>query len=259
MRAISALIILAGLTLVGCDNSNNQENSNSASNANRPSAMAPITPLKPQAPPDPGFVACNAYFSLVPGSLKKFTMVWSTGLVADATVVVDAVEENGQKVFVETTQIVDKAGGVNKAEKTVRKYVCDGDRIQIIGEKTENRIDGKETVVEFRFRNVATAMLDPASLKRNGSTWSYSFYQMFTSPGELPAAIEEPVIISFEAQGEEDVSVPAGKFKALKVVRKVGQNQVFDYFVPGLGLVRRQNAEGTYWELKEYSGITPAE
>jgi hypothetical protein len=204
-------------------------------------------------------VACNPYFPLVPGSLKKYTIVWATGLVADAIVVVDAAQENGRNVLVETTQIVDKAGGVNKAEKTVRKYVCDGERMQIIDEKTENMIDGKETTVEFRFRDVATVMIDPASLKRKGSTWSYSFYQMFQSPGQLPAAPEEPVIISFEAQGEEDVAVPAGKFKGIKVLRRVGQNQIYDYFVPGLGLVKRQSLEGTSWELKEYSGITPAE
>jgi hypothetical protein len=257
------MIVMASMALTACNgnnaNSNNRSNSNSTDNANRLQTFTPPAPLKPQSPPDPNFVACNPYFPLVPGSLKKFTIVWSTGLVADVIVVVDAAEENGRKLFVETTQIVDKAGGVNKVEKTVRKYVCDAERVQIIDEKTENRIDGKETTVEFKFRNVATAMIEPASLKRKGSTWTYSFYQLFKSPGELPAAPEEPVIISFESQGEEELTVPAGKFKALKVVRRVGQNQVFDYFVPGLGLAKRQSAEGTFWELKEYSGVAPAE
>lgn len=251
------------MALTACNgknaNSNSPSNTNANDNANRPLVYTPPAPIKPQSPPDPNFVACNPYFPLVPGSLKKFSLVWATGLVADATVVVDAAQENGRKVFVETMQIVDKAGGVNKAEKTVRKYVCDAERVQIIDEITENRIDGKENTVEFKFRDVAIAMLDPASIKRKGSTWTYSFYQLFKAPGQLPAAPEEPVIISFESQGEEEVTVPAGKFKAAKVVRRVGQNQVFDYFVPGLGLVKRQSAEGTLWELKEYSGVTPAE
>jgi hypothetical protein len=260
MRVIPAIILLASVALTACNSDNaNSNNSNTADNANRPQSLAPVTPIKPQAPPDPNFVACNPYFPLVPGSLKKFTVAWPTGLVADATVIVDAAEENGRKVFVETTQIVDKAGGFNKAEKTVRKYVCDGERIQLVDERTENRIDGKDNTTEFKFRNVAIAMTDTASLKRKGSTWTYSFYQLFQSPGQLPVAPEEPVIISFEAQGEEELVVPAGKFKVIKVVRSVGQNKVYEYFAPGLGLIKRQSADGTYSELKEYSGIAPAE
>ncbi|HWP43165.1 MAG TPA: hypothetical protein VNO14_08030 [Blastocatellia bacterium] len=263
MRAIPAIIIAVSIALTACNGdkakSSEQANSNSAASQSGSPAFAPIQPIKPQSPPDPNFVACNPYFPLVPGSLKKYSVVWSSGLVADATVVVDAAEEDGRKVFVETTQIVDKFGGVNKAEKTVRKYVCDGERIQIIHEKTENRIDGKENTTDFKFRNVATAMIDPDSLNRKGSTWSYSFFQLFQAPGQLPAALEEPIIISFESQGEEELTVPAGKFKAIKVMRRVGQNQVFEYFTPGLGLIKRQSAEGTFWELKEYSGVAPSE
>ena len=43
------------------------------------------------------------------------------------------------------------------------------------------------------------------------------------------------------------------------IYRKVGQAEINDYFVPGLGFVRRNAKEGNKWELKEYSGLKPIE
>jgi hypothetical protein len=46
-----------------------------------------------------------------------------------------------------------------------------------------------------------------------------------------------------------------GTFKAITVNRKVNENSLVDFYVAGLGLVKRQSKEGTSWELKEYSGL----
>jgi hypothetical protein len=68
----------------------------------------------------------------------------------------------------------------------------------------------------------------------------------------------EPTTFNFETQGEEEVKVPAGTFKAIKVVRKVKNTVVTDYYVAGIGLVKRGNNEGTTWELKSFSGLQEA-
>jgi hypothetical protein len=53
------------------------------------------------------------------------------------------------------------------------------------------------------------------------------------------------------------VKVPAGTFKAVKVLRKLRDVTVNEYYVAGLGLVKRVNKDSTSWELKEYSGLQP--
>ena len=64
-------------------------------------------------------------------------------------------------------------------------------------------------------------------------------------------------IIEFQVLGPADVTTTVGTFKAVTILRKVGENTVLDYYAPGLGLVKRQAKEGTSWELKEYSGLKP--
>ncbi|MEW6211847.1 MAG: hypothetical protein AB1631_26060, partial [Acidobacteriota bacterium] len=178
---------------------------------------------------------------------------------ADARVVVDLKEENGQKVFVERTQIIDRSGGYEKNEVEVKKYLCDGERVRLIHYNTENWVQNVLNRSQWKFRTDAVAMPLPAELARKGFTWSYSFLISIQRGDEPPINMDEPTFIFFEAAGEEEVTVPAGKFKALKVIRKIGKNEVTDYYVPGLGLVRRQAAEGTSWALKEYAGIKPTE
>jgi PBP1b-binding outer membrane lipoprotein LpoB len=257
MRVLLGVVLIATMFFAGCKNSNN--NTNTTANANAaPPTFTPLPPIKPLSAADPNFKPCNPYFPLIPGSLTKHVINYSSGLVADATVVVDSVEENGRKVFVETTQIVDKSGGAQKAEKTVRKYTCDGDRVQLISENTENRIEGNLTTVEYRFKSAATTMIGLSDLARKGANWSYSVYPVFHQPGKPPAVLEEPVVLAFEVQGEAEVTVPLGKFKALKVLRTVNQNKIVDSYVRGIGLVKRDSSEGTSWVLKEYSGLSPA-
>jgi hypothetical protein len=259
-----AIILLAAIAIQGCNpstsnlnqNSNTNSNANNA-NANRLSSLKPPDPVKPAGPVDPNFKPCNVFFPLVPGSQAKYTVRFSSSLIADATVVVDAAEEGGRKVFTETTQIVDRSGGMQKAETAVRKYVCDGERVQIISDQTNNRIEDRQHLVTAKFATVSTAMPETASLLRQGSTWAYSFHQTYETAGEPPRSPNEPITINFEVQGEEEVTTPVGKFKAIKILRRVGEARLTDYYARGVGLVKRVNVEGTNWELKEFAGLKP--
>ncbi|HLG13635.1 MAG TPA: hypothetical protein VJH03_03795 [Blastocatellia bacterium] len=258
MRRVFYGIILTALILGGCnDKSSQPDSANVNSNTSSPINFTPPATIKPAAAVDPNFKACNPYFPLVPGSQAKYTLVYSSGLIADVNVVVDATQEDGKQVFVQTTQIVDKSGGLEKVETTVRKYICDGEKVQLVFEKSDNKVADRIDVVTHKFRTDALAMLEPRNLARKGTTWGYTFSMTFESPGQLPMTPEDPVSISFTSQGEEDQTVAAGKFKVLKIERKVGQKQVWDYYARGIGLVSRVADEGTRWELKEYSGLKP--
>ena len=261
MRIFPAVVLLLALALAGCEpgnqNANRNANSNSNQNANNQPIFVPPQELKPTATLDPNFKPCNPYYPLVPGSLTKHTVQYSSGLGANATIIVDAVQEEGRTVFVETLQIIDQSGGLQKYEKTVKRFVCDNGRLQLLSENTENRINDKPNTAEYRLTNPAIFMTDPASMARKSSTWSYTFKPTLSTPGRPPTVMQEPVYIKFEVVGTEEVTVPAGTFTATKVSRLVGKNQIFDFFVPGLGLVRRTSLEGTNWSLTEYSGLTP--
>lgn len=257
IRIFLAVVLISAAALTGC-NSNGNKNANitATSNSNKNLDFTPPPPVKPTSTLDPNFKACNPYFPLVPGSQAKYTIVFSSGLVADANVVVDAGEENGRQVFTQTTQIIDKSGGLEKAETTVRKYICDGDKVQLIYEFTNNKVADKVNTVDTQFRTTAIMMPSLAEVSKPGYTWSYNFGQVYKSPGELPMS-PDPIQIIFDVQGQGETSTPAGKFKTLKVRRKVGEIEVFDYFARGVGLVVRQSGEGTRWDLKEYSGLNP--
>ena len=259
-RSFSGIILLATLALSGCNgcssnnNLNVNGNGNGNGNANR-SDFQPLTPLKPASAVDPNFKSCNPFFPLVPGSSVRYVISYSSGLIADATVVVDSSEENGRKVLTERMQIVDRSGGLEISQTTEKKYVCDGERVQLIAEKTQSDVAGQKSNSEFKYRDNSVAMVDPASLGRKGTTWQYSFTKIFSRPGEAPAVVDEPTFVSFTVEGDEDVTIPIGKFKAVRVLRKVGENLVTDYFVRGLGLVKRVAKEGTSWELREFGGL----
>ncbi|MFY9611666.1 MAG: hypothetical protein WAU45_24020 [Blastocatellia bacterium] len=256
IRSSLGIVLLIGLALSGCNgNKNTNSNGNANGNGNSRGDFRPPAPIKPAAAVDPNFKSCNLYFPLLPGSTAKYVIGYSSGLVADATVVVDSSEENGRKVFTETTQIVDRSGGLQISQTMVKKYVCDGERVQLISEKTESDVAGQKSASEFKYRDNSVAMVDPASLSRKGTSWQYSFTKVFTKAGGPPAIVDEPTFVSSEAQGDEEVTIPTGKLKATKVLRKIGENQVTEYFVRGLGLVKRKASEGTAWELKEFSGL----
>ncbi len=253
--------MLCALALAGCNGTNTNTNTSATANSNTDSTIpvASKDPIKSETPPDPNFKLCNPYLPLAPGSEALYSIIYSSKLTADARVVVDLKEENGQKVFVERTQIIDKSGGYEKNEVEVKKYACDGERVRLVHFNTENWVQNVLNRSQWKFRTDAVAMPKPAEIERKGFTWSYSFMLSIQRGNDPPVNVPEPIFIFFETAGEEEVVVPAGRFKALKVIRKVGKSEVIDYYARGLGLVRRQAAEGTSWELKEYAGIKPME
>ena len=259
MRIAFAIIFLVTSLLASCGKSDNNTNTAVPANTNSSPGLPDYKPIAPTTAVNPGFKACNPYYPLVPGSMVKYKIEYSSGLLAGVTIVVDSADEGGRKTFVETTQIVDSGGGLEKLEKMVRKYVCDGERVQINYEKGNNRAGNLANDIELKFLGTAVALLDPASLTRHGTKWSYSFKQVFTVPGQRPIEPEEPITINFEALGDEVVKTDAGEFKTVKIGRRVGDKLGTDFFARGIGLVKRIGPDGTAWKLVEYSGVKPLE
>lgn len=251
----SLIIIVAALALGGCNGANDAANTNSNANSNTAVTFKPPQPIKPLEAVNPSFKACNSYFPLVPGSVAKYVVTYPTGLVADATVIVDSAEESGRKIFNQRTQLVDRSGGSQISQSTTRKFACDGERVLILGDKTETSVTGQPSTVDFQYRENSPAMTDPQSMTRKGSTWSHTFGQVMSSPGAEGVRSDTPTTVVFEVIGPEEVTTAVGTFKAVKVNRKIGEGYTYDYYVPGIGLVKRQSKEGVTWELKEYSGL----
>jgi hypothetical protein len=254
MRLFLVIIVLAAVGLSGCGGTDSNVNSNGNANANRGDFKAPA-PIKPTEAVDPNFKACNPYFPLVPGSVAKYVVNYSSGIVGDLTVVVDAADEDGRKVFTQRSQLIDRSGGMQQTQSIVRKFVCDGDRVQIISEKTESNVAGQLSSSEFEYRENSLVMTDPKSMLAKGSTWTHAFRTVFHVPGQAPARSDTPTIVTFEVAGPEDVATAAGTVKAIKITRKVGEAGTVDYYAPGLGLAKRKSNDGTTWELKEFSGL----
>jgi hypothetical protein len=261
MRTGLLVLLLVAVALSGCPgnkNSNSNTNINSNGNANQ-TAFIPPPALKPESAPDPNFKSCNDYYPLVPGSVARYVLNYSSGLVADVTIVVNSSDENGRKGFIERSRILDRTGGSQIFQDTEKHFVCDGDKVMILYEKTESRVENQLSKSQFDYRENSYMMIEASSLKQTDATWSYGFRRT-TQRGDEPVSKEDtPLIVGFTVKGEEEVTLPTGKVKALKIERKVGENRVTDYYARGLGLVRRTSAEGTFWELKEYSGLKPVE
>ena len=261
MRFILFILLLAASALSGCKgdaaNVNGNVNSNGNSNANALQGFKVPQAIKPNDPPNPDFKPCNVYFPLVPGSTAKYVVNYASGLVGDLTVVVDSAEENGQQIFVQRSQLVDRSGGLQIVQTITRKFACDGDRVVILSEKTDSNVSGQQSSSDFEYRANSVAMTDPKSMLTKGSTWTHAFFAVYHTPGSAPARDDQPKIIGFEVLGPEHVTTSIGTFKAIPVSRRIGENLTVDHYVPGLGLVKRQSKEGSSWELKEYSGLKP--
>lgn len=257
MRISSVIILLSAIALSGCNGNDSNVNSNANSNANANHVLdfKPPQPIKPLEAADPKFKPCNPYFPLVPGSIVKYVLNYSSGITGDLTVIVDAADEGGRKVFVQRSQLIDRSGGMQITQSIVRRFVCDGERVIILSEKTESNIAGQQSAMELEFRENAVMMSDPQSIAKTGTTWTQGFRQVILNPGQPPARSNELTIVTFEVAGPADVTTAVGTFKAVRITRKIGENSTVDHYVPGLGLVKRQAKEGTSWELKEYSGL----
>jgi hypothetical protein len=262
MRTPLVFVLLMAVALsacTACDPGPTANKNNSNGNSNVRSGEAPVLQPMPTPPPvDTSFKACNPYFPLVPGSRRKYTVSYSSGISADATAVVYPWEENGQKGFKEIIQIRDTSGGYQISQQIERHYVCDGDKVKILYEKTDSDVDNNKTVTEFFYRDPSYAMIEPASLKMN-ATWTQSLKMKLQAPGQPAAEPDAPTFINFTVLKEEELPLPIGKVKALLIYRKVGEAEINDYFVPGLGFVFRNAKEGNKWILKEYSGLKHVE
>lgn len=244
---VIAIILMA--PLFGCKEAKQEPSKN-------PASSAPELPPLPRPAANPSeFSPCNPYYPLIPGSQLKYTLIYSSGIVADVDVVVDQADEGGRKVYAETTRIVDTQGGNYKSSQNVRKYACDDGKPVLLSEHEDNRVEGNKTSFDVEFSPGALAMAETSALRR-GYKWSYDMTQTFR-PENLPPIRQKPVTIYFEVLGEEEVKVPAGKFKAIKIIRKIGENQVIEYYARGIGLIRRETLEGSSWSLKEFGGLKP--
>src|ERR1041385_8861822 len=192
MRYRCGLLLLLIISLAGCDKDDPKANKNQ-SNANSKEATLPAIPppLSPVGRAEPGFKSCNQFFPLVPGSVAKYVLHYSSGLIADVTVVVDAAgEANGRKLYTERSQIVDRSGGMEIVQKTTRKYACDGDRVLILSEVNESNVAGNQSSSEFQYREHSAIMIEPAAIERKGSTWQIAFKSTFRSAGQPEAKPE---------------------------------------------------------------------
>lgn len=261
MRLMFISVLLAAIVLSGCKESPSNLNSNGNGNANTSAAQSfkPPAPIKPVDTADPNFRPCNPYFPLVPGSIAKYVINYSSGIVGDLTVVIDAADEGGRKVFTQRSQLVDHSGGMQIVQSTTRKFVCDGERVIILSEKTESNVTGQQSTSDFEYRENSMMMTDPKSMLIKGSTWTHAFRQVFHSPGLPTSRSEERKVISFEVGSPQTITTSVGTFKAVPITRKIDENSTVDFYVPGLGLAKRQSKEGTSWELKEYSGLQPVD
>jgi hypothetical protein len=251
---IFVIVAVTAIALNGCNPDSTNSNGNANGNANR-SDFKPPAPIKPNQAADPNFKACNPYFPLVPGSIEKYVINYSSGIVGDLTIVVDEADENGQKVFLQRSQLIDRSGGTQITQSIVRKFVCEGGVVRILSEKTESNIAGQQSAIDFNYRDGSVMMSDPESLARRGSTWTHTFRSITHNPGQPPTVGDMPTAVTFTVDEPEEVTTGAGTFKAIKIIRKIGENGTVDFYVAGLGLVRRVATEGTRWELKEFSGL----
>lgn len=258
MRIFFLFVLLTAIVLSGCENPNTNTNKNGNDNANRTLDFKPPVPIKPDpTPPTANFTSCNPYYPLVPGSVAKYVLNYTSAVVADVTVVVDASDENGRKGFRERTQIVDRSGGAEINQLTERHFVCEGDKVVVLSEKADSKISGQPSVGENKYRDNSYWMIEPSTLAKKDANWTLAFKQIFHSPDQPNAEGDKPIVITFTVRGEEMVQLPVGKLMALKIERKVGDKPIYEWFVRGLGMVRRIGSDGTGQELKEYSGMKP--
>ena len=249
MRLILLIVLLAATALSGCKGGTSSVNSNGIGNGNGNANVGLNIkippPIKPLEAPDPNFTACNPYFPLVPGSVAKYVINYSSGVVGDLTVVIDAGDENGRKAFTQRSQLIDRSGGMKIVQMITRRFVCDGGRVQILSEKTESNLAGQTSSSDFEFRENSLMMTDPKSLLIKGSTWTHAFRQSFSSPEQPVSRSDQLKVISFEVGSPEHVTIAIGTFTAVPVTRKIDDNLTVDHYVAGLGLVKRQSNQDT--------------
>jgi hypothetical protein len=139
---------------------------------------------------------------------------------------------------------------------TEKRFVCDGERLQIVGEKTESHIKDDASRVVFNYRD-NLFMPTTSDLGRKGFTWRQVFTQSFVRGNELPANPTDATVVNYEVMGEEELTLPVGKFKSIKIKKTISTGEVTDYYVKGLGLARRDASTGGRMELESFAHLTP--
>ncbi|HEY6333743.1 MAG TPA: hypothetical protein VI756_30785 [Blastocatellia bacterium] len=261
-------------------NENESAGSVAASNSNRVVQAADVPKPAPTAnlPPasvDPAFKACNPYYPLVPGSHLLYTIKRSGGPVGEVVVTISG--EKGKKEITEVSKRLSVRGLGSGLETTTRKYVCDGEKVEVVSDQIEaTNPQGTSGQFQGKFPPSSLVMMAPAALTP-GATWSYTMQANMKVPqkpdpkdpkaakatstqnkNEIKYVSKQDTIpLSFEVKGNEDITVPAGTFHTIRVGVKVKDKTSDEYYAPGIGMVRRSLSDGTVWELSEYNGLTP--
>lgn len=264
MKIVIALTLLVLLSLSGCDDKNNNSNSshgpnvsnsNSNNNGRAAASFTPPIEIKPEAQTDPNFKSCNSYFPLVPGSQAKYNLIYPTTLRANVNVVVEqGTGQDNKPVMVERTQIVDSSGGLHKNSLGKELYSCDGEKVDLVGRLEDNDVEGNKAHIEIRYSRPAVAMVEPSAMVP-GTSWTYSFTETFQQPGQATIDTNKTYRVSMSVIGPQDVTVPAGTFKTMKLEKKTETSTIYEYYARGIGLVKREMTDGTTWELREFSGL----
>jgi hypothetical protein len=260
MRCYVGMLIGCLVFQFGCGgrpvaaDSNHPSDGNVSSNADPSPSATPSTEPRPSTVLNPSFKPCNEYYPLVPGSQAKYRVRKSTGATSNVSVTVDVTDHNGTTIFKEVTRKVEGEKEKEKVETTTRRFVCSGGKIALISSAIDNRV-GLIAAAHLESSFPSTAIVMPASSSlKPGVSWSYSMAVKVTMAGQSEVS-RQAVQMSFETQGVEEVSVPAGTFKALRISAKVNGHPVDEYYARGIGLIKRSLGEGTSWELNEYSGF----
>src|SRR5688500_12486234 len=130
------IILLLTIAVSGCKSGPSNVNSNGNGNSNTNTAVNIKTPeaIKPEQQVDPNFKRCTPKCPVLAGSIAKYVVNYTSIMVGDLTIVVDAADENGQKIFIQKSQLVDRSGGMQIIQKITRKLRCDGERVIILSE-----------------------------------------------------------------------------------------------------------------------------
>ncbi|HEY6333968.1 MAG TPA: hypothetical protein VI756_31920, partial [Blastocatellia bacterium] len=202
---------------------------------------------------------CNTYYPLIPGSEMKYSLLYASGLKADAVVVVERLpDQNGNPVFSERTQIIDSTGGLHKNSLDVKQYTCDAGKLQYLSRAEDNEVDGNKTRLDLTFSIPAVAFVEPKAVNQ-GTSWTYSYSEKFQIPGQGQIDPKKKYNVQMSIMDTQDLTVPAGTFKTVKVEKRVDTTMIYEYYARGVGLVKRVLGDGTTWELREFSGVKAEE
>jgi hypothetical protein len=185
----------------------------------------------------PGSGASNDYFPLNPGDSWKYESTTADGKHSDFTIkVLNEEKENGNPLYLVET--------VSSFQPIHDWYSKPGGWVLL------HREEYVKSGAKAEFQPTRQLLKNPLS---NGDSWQWK------GKGMMGLDIDE----SNKVSGSETVSVPAGKFTAMKVTTQVVQGGApvtkTYWYAPGVGLVKSMTDTGSVkstTELTEYN-VTP--